>query len=80
MKLRSGVEPKHIKAEVARRIEERYPLWRQLNAVNDGGDPEMVAWIKAMRERSNELEADPPLDYKSDGHWEIKAKKAGRKK
>ncbi|WP_173087386.1 hypothetical protein [Devosia sp. 1635] len=65
------VTPAHVKAEAARRIEERYPLWKQLNILREGGDESMVAFIDGIRDRSNRLEAKVPIppDYQSDHHW-----------
>lgn len=62
-----------VKAEAARRIEQRYPLWRQLNVMRAGGD-ELVAMssdIDALRARSDEMEAMVPIpaDFADDRWW-----------
>lgn len=63
-----------VAVEAARRIEERYPLWRQLNLVRagDGTDLEaMSSFIDAVRGRSNEIEAMTPIpaDFADDQWW-----------
>lgn len=53
-----------IKAEAARRIETKYPIWKQLNFLSEaGGDAlsEMTAYISAVRTASNELEKKSPI-------------------
>jgi hypothetical protein len=66
------VEPRHVKAEAQRRIEGRYPVWKQMNALAAGGDPEMTAFINGIRTASNALEAMTPIppNYADDRHWE----------
>lgn len=66
------IEPKHVKAEAQRRIEERYPLWKQMNALAAGGDPIMDAYILQIRASSNALESMTPIpaDYVKDHYWE----------
>lgn len=62
-----------VKGEAARRIEERYPLWKQLNITRSGGtDLEaMTAFIDAVRAASNSLEAAKPIphDFISPNYW-----------
>lgn len=60
-----------IKAEAARRIEEHYPVWKQLNIVRAGGDAlnVMSAFIDRVREVSDDLEASMPGDYADDKNW-----------
>jgi hypothetical protein len=64
-----------VKAEAARRIEERYPLWKQLNAIRSGGTglATMTAFIDAIRAASNSLEAMKPIphDFAADHHWPL---------
>lgn len=67
------VTPALVKAEAARRIEARYPAWRQLNVLGEGGAAlaEMQAFINPIRAASNALEAlNPiPVDFSADHHW-----------
>lgn len=62
-----------VKMEAARRIGERYPVWRQLNLMREGGEAltEMGAAIDAIRDASNTIEAmDPiPQDFAADHRW-----------
>lgn len=60
-----------IKAEARRRILDRYPTWRQLNIIRDGGSDldVMSAYIDAVRNASNALEASLPSDYTADSRW-----------
>jgi hypothetical protein len=46
---------KGIKREAARRIEQRLPLWRQLNALRDNSDPGFHE-VDAIRQASNLIE------------------------
>lgn len=66
------VTPQHVKAEAQRRIEARYPLWRQLNILAEGGSAEMVAWIGTIRAASNRIEAMQPIppDFAQDHFWQ----------
>lgn len=47
------------KAEAERRIEVRWPLWRQINALRAG---QSMDWIDAVRAASNSIEARLPQD------------------
>lgn len=58
-----------IKAEAHRRIVEKYPMWKQINAMLSGGDDQMIEEIKAIRDASDMLEADASLDHADDGNW-----------
>jgi len=59
-----------IKSEAGRRIEARYPLWKQINIMRSGdGLAAMTAFIDAVRSASNALEATLPSDYQADKHW-----------
>lgn len=60
-----------IKAEARRRILDRYPTWRQLNLIRDGGADldAMSAYVDAVRAASNALEASLPSDYTADSRW-----------
>lgn len=44
-----------IKREAGRRIEHRFPLWRQVNALRDGSDPGFHE-VDAIRQASNLIE------------------------
>lgn len=73
MRLRIAVTPEMVKAECQRRIEARYPLWKQLNLAEEGGAAraEMRAFIDALRSASDRIEARSPIppDYAADHHW-----------
>lgn len=71
MRFERPVLPDHIKAEAARRIDARFPIWRQLNAMREGGDPVMTAYIDGVRAASNALETKTPIppDYQDDRYW-----------
>lgn len=62
-----------IKAEAQRRIEARYPMWKQMNIHREGGAAleAMSAFIDAIRSRSNKLEAMTPVppDLTDDRWW-----------
>jgi hypothetical protein len=63
-----------VKIEARRRIEARYPLWKQVNirASSDAREVgAMTAYIDAVRARSNEIEAMTPLpeDYRDEKWW-----------
>jgi hypothetical protein len=62
-----------VKAECQRRIEARYPVWKQLNVAEEGGEgrAEMRAFIDAHRAASNRIEAMRPIphDFAADHHW-----------
>lgn len=60
-----------VRDEAARRINSRYPSWRQLNIMRSGTPGEvgtMGAYIDAVRAASNLLDP-PPHDYADDKHW-----------
>lgn len=61
----------NVRAEAARRIEARYPVYKQLNLIRDGGPAlaDMSSYIDAVRAASNALEASLPIDFASDAHW-----------
>lgn len=73
MRLVKAVEPRHVKAEAERRILTVWPLWRQMNALRDGGDDlvRMGNEIDAIRAASNVLEAMQPIpaDFDHERHW-----------
>jgi hypothetical protein len=71
MRFEHLVTPSHVKAEAQRRIEERYPLWRQMNILAEGGSPEMTLWIAGVRTASNRIEAMTPIpaDYEDPKYW-----------
>lgn len=71
MRLERPVLVEHVKAEAARRIDTRYPLWRQLNIQRAGGSAAMDAFIDGVRLASDALEAMSPIppDYQQDYHW-----------
>lgn len=62
-----------IKVEARRRIEDAWPIWRQINLQAEGGEAftAMRAEIDAIRTRSNEIELmDPlPADVTADDLW-----------
>ena len=60
-----------IRAEARKRIIERYPTWKQLNNIRDGGGElaVMSAYIDAVRASSSVLEIALPADFASDAHW-----------
>lgn len=62
-----------IKAEARRRIEEAWPIWRQINLQAEGGEAfiAMRAEIDAIRTRSDEIEQMDPLpdDVSADELW-----------
>lgn len=65
-----------IKAEAQRRIEARYPMWRQMNILRAGAAEEIEAmgrFIDAIRGASDVLDAMPtvPADYVDDKYWPI---------
>lgn len=66
-----------LRVEAARRIEARYPIWRQLNVMREGGEPlaAMTAFIDAVRAASDQLEVLEPIpgDFASDHRWPIPA-------
>lgn len=60
-----------VREEAARRINSRYPVWKQMNILRVGTPDEvraMGAYIDAVRAASNAL-APPPNDYADDKHW-----------
>ncbi len=63
-----------IKAEAQRRIEARYPTWRQMNILRAGNEDEIEAmgrFIDAIRAASDVLDAMEavPGNYADDHHW-----------
>ena len=60
-----------VKAEASLRIRSRYPLWKQMNVVREGGEPltEMSAYIDAVRAASDALEISLTADFRADAHW-----------
>jgi hypothetical protein len=62
-----------VRSEAGRRIEARYPVWRQLNAMAEGGEPvvKMRAFIDALRAASNRIERMTPIpfDFTDDKYW-----------
>lgn len=72
MRIEFLVTPAHVKAEAQRRIEARYPMWRQLNVLAEGGGAEMARWIKQIRDSSNRIETMVPIpsDFAKDHHWQ----------
>jgi hypothetical protein len=62
-----------VKAEAERRIVDRYPIWRQINIMDEGGDvrAQMRSFISQVRTASNRIEAMKPIppDYAADQHW-----------
>lgn len=60
-----------VKAEARARIVEKYPSWKQLNLIREGGEQltEMSAFIDAIRVASYNLETSLPDDFRDDGHW-----------
>jgi hypothetical protein len=75
MRFENLVTPAHVKAEAQRRIEAKYPLWRQMNVLAEGGSAEMSAWIAGVRAASNRIEAMTPIppDFQQDHHWQEQA-------
>jgi hypothetical protein len=71
MRFERPILPEHVKAEAARRIEARYPVWRQVNVLREGGADEMGVFIDQVRAASNALEARKPIppDFRNDRHW-----------
>lgn len=60
-----------VKIIARARIEARYPIWRQINILMEGGAPlaEMRRYIDAVRAASNKIERAIPSDFTSDHHW-----------
>lgn len=73
MRRKLGITAEMVKAEAERRITSRYPIWRQLNITDEGGEAkaEMRAFIDHVRAASNGIEARSPIphDYAADHHW-----------
>jgi len=71
MRFSNPVKPAMIKAEAGRRIEARYPLFKQVNIDRTGGAPqaEMAAFIDAVIDASHRLEQSMPADFAADRHW-----------
>lgn len=69
---RRPATPDDVRGEAARRIEQRYPVHKQLNILRANSAGEQVAmgrWIDAIRAASNAMEPSPPDDYADDRHW-----------
>lgn len=60
----------HVDAQTARRIERRYRLVDQINALRGDGSVDF-AWIDAVRDAGRALKAMTPIppDYADDRHW-----------
>lgn len=73
MRLHNPVTPAMVNAEAGRRIEARYPLYRQLNIIRGGGEDlaAMSDWIDAVRGAAHALTSSTPIpgDYAADRHW-----------
>lgn len=73
MRVALNVTPDHVRQEAERRIVARYPLWKQINIMRDGGEAAaaMATFIDGIRARSNATEARKriPADYRDDSHW-----------
>jgi hypothetical protein len=67
------ITPEQVKAQAWGRIMARYPDWKQLNLMREGGLAldTMSAFIDAVRAASNALEAlnSIPIDFADDTHW-----------
>lgn len=61
-----------IKLEASRRIEELWPVWKQVNVMR-AGDQEAInlmgAQIDAIRQKSRALETLLPPDYRDQKYW-----------
>lgn len=59
-----------VDAQTARRIESRYRLVDQINALRGDGDVDF-AWVDAVRAAGRRLKAMTPIpaDYADDKHW-----------
>lgn len=66
-----SILPEDVKRAARERIEARYPIWKQMNALSSGGDLEMTMFIDRVRDRSNKIEAmvPIPLDFTADHYW-----------
>lgn len=73
MKVHVAVTAADVKAEAARRILARYPLWKQINIIREGDVAlaEMSAFIDRIRVQSDALEAlvPIPVTFREDKHW-----------
>lgn len=60
-----------IRQEAARRIEAKYPVYKQLNVIRSGGEElkTMSAYVDAVRAASNDLEGTLPNDFANAIHW-----------
>lgn len=70
------IAPWAVNAEAQRRIESRYPIWRQMNILRSGdavGIEAMGRFIDAIRAASDVLDAmeTVPADYVDDKYWPI---------
>lgn len=70
------ITPSLVKQEAQRRIEEAYPLWRQVNIMRDGDTAQIEAMgkgIDAIRAASNKIEEMQPIphDYQAAKYWPI---------
>jgi hypothetical protein len=73
MRFEVHVKADDLKAEAARRIEARYPLWKQVNIISEGGaaHAEMRTFIDGVRSASDRIEARGTIraDFRDDTHW-----------
>lgn len=64
-----------VNAEARRRIVERYPEWRQLNVIREGGDvlTAMTAFIDRIRTASDRLAGRQriPSTFRDDRYWSV---------
>jgi len=64
-----------IKLEAQRRIEDRFPIWRQINLQRESPVEWVAAtsYIDAVRSASNAIEAMSPIpqDFASDVYWPV---------
>ncbi|MHB1086459.1 MAG: hypothetical protein ACYCZ0_01800 [Minisyncoccota bacterium] len=73
MRVALNVTPDHVRQEAERRILARYPIWKQVNVLREGGEAlaKMAAFVDGIRAASNQLEKMRriPADYREDRHW-----------
>ncbi len=71
--LKIVVEKEHVRNYCGIVIDRRYPVWKQMNIIREGGKAlaEMSNWIDGMRDASNAIEAmDPiPIEFHKLPHW-----------
>lgn len=67
--------PLMVKMVASHLIVSRYPEYKQLNIIREGGPAlaTMSAFIDAIRAKSNEIEAMSPIpeDYADPARWEV---------